>query len=250
MSRYRSQRFQTAARSHSLSIESALSEFFAYHERKGDSASHLSELRSYLVGGTQRYGKTRAWLPLLPWSRQAKVGSVAALDRNSLGSYLDHVRSRATRGDYGKVCAILKRLLGFFVLDGILDAVPMRIDQPKRMKAEVKVFTEEEMLPLRDVVIKETPRDWAIFMLLNDTGLRANEVCSLRLDDIRWDRRELIVRPSVAKNKAFRVIPLHASLPALRRYRDMRGDDTSACDRFFLGDYTHPSLLALISVGC
>jgi hypothetical protein len=124
VSRYRSQRFQTAARSHSLTIESALAEFFAYHERKGDSVSYLSELRSYLTGGTQRYGKTRAWLPLLPWARQAKIGSVAALDRGALGSYLDHVRSLATRGDYGKVCAILKRLLGFFVLDGILDERP------------------------------------------------------------------------------------------------------------------------------
>lgn len=240
MSRFRSQRFQTAPRGHSLTIESALAEFFAYHERKGDSQSYLSELRSYLIGGTQRYGKTRAWLPLLPWSRQAKIGSVAALDRSALGSYLDYVRSLATRGDYGKVCAILKRLFGFFVLDGILDAAPMRIDQPKRMKAEVKVFTEDEMLRLRDVVAKETPRDWAIFMLLNDTGLRANEVCSLRFDDIRWDRRELIVRPSVAKNKTFRVVPLHASLPALRRYRDVRGDDTSSCDRFFLAYYSTP----------
>ena len=115
----------------------------------------------------------------------------------------------------------------------------MRIDQPKRLKAEVKVFTEDEMLRLRDVVAKETQRDWAIFMLLNDTGPRTNEMCSLRFDDIRWNRRELIMRPTVAKNKAFRVIPLHASLPALRRYRDIRGDDTSSCDRF-LAYYSTP----------
>lgn len=176
MSRYRSQRFQTAARSHSLSIESTLAEFFAYHERKGDSTSYLSELCSYLIGGTKRYGKTRAWHPLLPWSRQAKIGSVAALDRSALESYLDYVRSLATRSDYGKVCAILKRLLGFLVLDGILDEAPMRIDQPKRMKAEAKVFTEDEMLRLRDVVIKETPRDLAIWFRANERRVPSDEI--------------------------------------------------------------------------
>jgi integrase/recombinase XerD len=118
--------------------------------------------------------------------------------------------------------------------------MPLRIEQPKRLKAEIKVFTEDEMLRLRDVVSKESPRDWAIFMLLNDTGLRANELCSLRFEDIRWERRELVVRAAVAKNKSFRIIPLGASLPALRRYRDIRGDKTDSCARFFLAYYSTP----------
>jgi site-specific recombinase XerD len=240
VSRYRSERFKTNSENFDLTVESGLIEFFAYHQRKGDSQSYLNELRSYLVGGTHRFGKTRSWLPLLRWSKNEGIRNVSALDRLALGSYLDHVRSLATRGDYGKVCAILKRLFEFFVLDDIIEAAPMRIDQPKRLKAEIKVFTEEEMLRLRDVVAKETPRDWAIFMLLNDTGLRAKELCLLRLDDIRWERRELAVRPAVAKNKTFRIIPLGASLPALRRYLDVRGADANGCDLFFLAYYSTP----------
>jgi site-specific recombinase XerD len=240
VSRYRSKHFIGATQSHGLTVESGLQEFFSYHERKGDSISYLNELRSYLVGGSQRYGKTRRWLPLLRWSQQEQVSHVAGLDRAALGSYLDYVRSLSTKGDYAKVCAILKRLFDFFVLEDIIKALPVRIDQPKRLRAEIKVFTEAEMFRLRDVVARENPRDWAIFMLLNDTGLRASELCTLCVDDIRWERRELVIRPSVSKNKAFRVIPLGASLQALRRYWDIRGTEVGSCSRFFLAYYSTP----------
>lgn len=44
------------------------------------------------------------------------------IDRETVGSYLDHVRALATRGDYGKVCAILKCLFRFFQFEGFIQA--------------------------------------------------------------------------------------------------------------------------------
>lgn len=91
---------------------------------------------------------------------------------------------------------------------------------------------------MRQVVAQENARDWAIFMLLLDTGIRASELCNLCLDDVRWDRQELIIRPQIAKNRSFRIVPLFGCVKALRKYRAMRGD-SARCDRLFLAfDHT------------
>jgi len=240
MSRYRSERFQSRGSTSAISLEAAIREFLLAHERKGDSESYLTELRSYLIGGSAHYWKQRPWSTLVRWANARALVSVGDLDKEQVGAYLDHVRTEATKDVYGKVCAILKRFLDFCVTESYLDAVPMRIQRPKRLRAEIKVFTPEEMMRLRNVVIKENVRDWAIFMLLNDTGLRASEICNLRADDFRWERQEVIIRPQIAKNKSFRIVPLSASLRPLQRYRQVRGDDMTACDKFFLAFYTTP----------
>jgi integrase len=111
---------------------------------------------------------------------------------------------------------------------------------PKRLKAQIKVFTPEEIERMRQVVTKENARDQAIFMLLLDSGIRASELCNLRLDDVRWERQQLIIRPEIAKNASHRLIPLYGSMKALRKYRSMRGDDTSQCDKLFLSFFFSP----------
>jgi site-specific recombinase XerD len=239
VTRYRSERFQSRDSASAISIETAIREFLLAHERKGDSESYLRELRSYLIGGAGYFGKQRSWSTLVRWADARTLDSIRNLGKEQLGAYLDHVRTVATKGDYGKVCAILKRLLDFCVAESYIDVV-LRIERPKRLRAEIKVFTPEEMIRLRNVVIKENVRDWAIFMLLNDTGLRASELCNLRADDFRWERQEVIIRPQIAKNKSFRIVPLSASLRALQRYRQVRGDDMAACDKFFLAFFTTP----------
>jgi hypothetical protein len=61
VSRYRSNRLP-AASDHAVGIEEAVDDFLLYHQRKGDSESHLLELRSYLLGSSGYHGKRRAWL--------------------------------------------------------------------------------------------------------------------------------------------------------------------------------------------
>jgi len=66
-------------------------------------------------------------------------------------------------------------------------------------------------------------------MLILDTGIRASELCNLRPDDLRWDRKELIIRPQIAKNRSFRILPLFGCVKALRKYRALRRE-TARCD--------------------
>jgi len=135
---------------------------------------------------------------------------------------------------YAKLCAILNRFLRYVVQHDHLPTIPLEVPRPKRLRAEVKVFTQAEMLRLRDVVTREHARDWAIFMLLTDTGMRASELCGLRVQDVRWDRGEVEIRPENAKNRSYRILPLAASLPALRKYQALRGSDTTQTEALFL----------------
>lgn len=63
--------------------------------------------------------------------------------------------------------------------EGELSALPFETPRPKRLRSEIRVFTFAEMLRLRDLVRTENVRDWAIFMLLLDTGMRTGELCRL-----------------------------------------------------------------------
>jgi integrase len=72
-----------------------------------------------------------------------------------------------------------------------------------------------------------TMRDLAIFLLMLDGGLRPGEVLCLRLDDVSYGRRRVVVRKrddhprgARAKSRRERVVDLHEprTLDALNRY--------------------------------
>jgi integrase len=83
---------------------------------------------------------------------------------------------------------------------------------------------------------------WAIAheVAVVHTALRCGELCSLRVEDVRFDRREVEVRAPVSKNKSARVAPMNASVPALRRYLKLRNDSTRQTEAFFLPFYSTP----------
>jgi len=214
-------------------IETTINAFLDAQERMGRSPRYLEKLRSYLIGG----GKRTAWTPLLPWSI-GRVDALASLDRSQVEAYLSQA-SKATRLVYAKVCMISGLFLTWCVSEDELPALPCLIPRPKRLRAEIRVFVRAEVLRLRDIVRQENVRDWAIFLLLLDTGIRASELCGLHVADIRWDRGEVLIRPEISKNRRPRVILLSGSLSALRKYRILRGDSHED-SAFFLSFYSTP----------
>ena len=63
----------------------------------------------------------------------------------------------------------------------------------------------EKVLSTPDQVTPRGLRDFAILLLLARLGLRACEVVSLELDDIRWRERKLVIR---GKGRVFESLPL------------------------------------------
>ena len=236
MSRYRSSPYSPQRQQSSISISVAINDFLAAHRRKGDSDRYVTELESYLVGK----GHRSRWEPLQRWCEREAVGEIRSLTKNVLERFLDDTRERTSAIVYGKVCAIVMLFLKHVVSEDILPELPLHIRRPRRIRTEIRTFTQSEMIRLRDFVANESIRDQAIFMLLADTGIRSSELCSLRISDFRWDRRELVIRPQIAKSRTARIVPIAASLTALQQYRRLRTDDQTETDAFFLSYYSTP----------
>jgi integrase/recombinase XerD len=238
MSRFRkgTRLAQSGAVSETRSIKSAVDEFLALHVRKGSGERYREELTSYLVGA----GRRSRWQPLTRWCAASGLQTVSALDTATLSAYLVETRAAVGQNVYFKLCSILRLFLNFLVSQGFLPTLPLDVVRPKRLKAGIRVFTQDEIRRLADVVKSENARDWAIFLLLLDTGIRATELCSLRLSDVHNERQELTIRASVAKNKSERTVPLSASLPALRKYLKLRGSSSDQTGSFFLSFYSTP----------
>lgn len=236
MSRYRKgTQFTPIPTPNGLPIRTAVQAFLEHHERLRHSPRYIEELQSYLVGNGER---TR-WLPLLPWSSGQGIELLQHLDRSQLEAYTAQA-SHAPSSVYPKACAILALFLRWCVIEGELSTMPFEPPRPKRLRSEIRVFTRGEMLRLRDLVRSENVRDWAIFMLLLDTGMRTGELCQLHLADVHWDREEVVIRPEISKNHRGRTIPLSGSLSALRKYRALRSDASDHCPNLFLAFYSTP----------
>jgi integrase len=217
------------------SITDAINGFLAYHHRKGSSCRYIEELRSYLVGN----GRRSNWIPLEPWTQRNGLATLADLTRESAAKYLSQTRDQATRYVYFKVCCILGSFFRYLVTEGLLERAPLQIIRPRRPQTEFRIFTPEEMRALASVVRRETARDWAIFLLFLDTGLRSSEICSLKMSDLHLERAEIEVRAVVSKNGRSRTIPLTGSVQALKEYLRTR-PASETCDWLFLSFYSTP----------
>jgi len=87
-------------------------------------------------------------------------------------------------------------LWNWMVSEGVLDASPMeRIPAPRTLADRIRPFNTEQIEALLGAAkrTRYPKRDEAILLLLLDTGMRASELCSLRLCDVDMDTRSLNV---------------------------------------------------------
>lgn len=79
-------------------------------------------------------------------------------------------------------------------------------------------------------------RDWAVIALLLDTGMRASELCNIKLDDINWDDRLIRV---VGKGNKERMVPFCTKMKTgLKRYLKVRQSPDT--DMFFVNHFGQP----------
>ena len=172
-------------------------------------------------------------------SQDAGDGQVdpGAFDAVTIRNHL-LARSHGRSGEYMRLMAVaLRSFLGFLFLRGevprnLAYAVPMV--RKWRQSSVPRFLTPEQEAAVLASPDRSTPRgrrDYAVLLLLARLGLRAHEVVSLELDDIRWRSGELVVH---GKGQRVERMPLLADVgEALAIYlHEDRG--ASASRRVFL----------------
>lgn len=152
----------------------------------------------------------------------------------------DHLlaRSSGRPGEYMRLMAVaLRSFCHFLFLRGdtprdLADSVPTV--RTWRQSAVPKLLTPEQEESVLAATDRSTPcgcRDYAILLLLARLGLRAGEIVSLELGDIRWRAGELVIH---GKGQMVESLPLLADVgEALASYLH-EGRGTSASRRVFL----------------
>ncbi len=184
---------------------------------------------------------------------QAGCLSPESFDALMIRSFiLEHTLNRS--GEYTRLlCTALRSFFRFLVLCGeaprdLSNAVPMvRKYRQAVLPAFLSPEEVESVLTATDRLTLSGRRDYAILLLLARLGLRAGEIVSLELDDIRWRAGEIVVR---GKGRMVDHLPLLSDIgEALALYlREDRG--VSASRRVFLRIWApHNGLTGPAAVG-
>lgn len=89
-----------------------------------------------------------------------------------------------------------------------------KIPMMEGQEEQLKLFTDEELMLLLEKPRKSDTfaewRTWAIVNWVLGTGNRASTICDVRLVDISYGRKEIVLRHT--KNKKAQIVPLSSSL--------------------------------------
>ncbi len=117
--------------------------------------------------------------------------------------------------------------------DGLEDAVPMVPHRRSGLVRHLDRGSFEQLIASLDTSSARGLRDRAIILCIARLGLRASEVCRLRLDDIDW--REGVIRVRARKTGHGALLPITAEVgAALADYLQHGRPDTPARQVFVL----------------
>jgi site-specific recombinase XerD len=155
------------------------------------------------------------------------------LARMDIVAFINHLASqKATSGTRKRKLASIRGFLTFLKDNQIIYGNPAdTIEGPIREERDPAILLKTEYKALLQVA-GENPRDFAIVMLFLQTGLRVSELVNLKLQDVDFAGKELIVRQG--KGRKDRGVPLVGqALKALKAYLAVR-DRRSEYDNVFL----------------
>jgi len=169
--------------------------------------AHLRDERGLRKGSLQQYG---FHLRRLEWYL-ARIGAceLAALSPAILSAFVADCHLADEAGTSGKrlgrssmigLCCSLRVFLRYLYREGLVarDLSPS-IETPRqyRLADLPRSISWEEVRRVLEAVDRRTAvgrRDYAMLLLMVTYGLRGHEVAEMRLDDLDWERGELLVR--------------------------------------------------------
>jgi integrase/recombinase XerD len=173
----------------------------------------------WLYNTPTRKGKRRDELTLEAYLRDVKLFGLGPdqLSHESLMTYLGQFESKPNT--YNRKLASMRMLIRWARLEGLIDHDPAAWipfldairESPRDKLPEERMQLEatvEAGLHLRKKTVMHSVlglRDQVIFELMNDAGLRENEVAELRLDDLHLDEGYIHVLGKGDKHRKVRI---------------------------------------------
>ncbi len=142
----------------------------------------------------------------------ASPSKISGLSPSDVHTFVATQAVTLGRSERKAMCASLRSFFRFLLLRGYVtrDLAPCVPVIPSfKLDRLPRVIPREHIDRILAVVNRATPvgrRDYAILLLLASYGMRAGQLCALRLDDINWRRRTIRIR--AAKGGRDTVLPL------------------------------------------
>ena len=120
-----------------------------------------------------------------------------SIQTSHIESYITEAGTRLNRASLQHDIGALRGFLRFLSIDGRVPAgLDRQIDTPRlyRLEQLPRALPWETVRKLLQSIDRTSPmglRDYAMFLLIATYGLRASEVVSISLEDIRWRQRSL-----------------------------------------------------------
>lgn len=166
---------------------------------------------------------------------------VEALGAGVLRLYMGDCMARLSPGGAHARMRAVRALCGFLVSEGLLEVNPFnRLKLPKVPDVDLDVIQERDFrVLLAAAAIGRNPlRDQAILSALLDTGLRASELCGVRLEDVIRSQGGIVVRRGKGGKQRF--VPVSKlTMKRLARYEGQERPH-STLESLFLTDAHTP----------
>ncbi len=177
---------------------------------------------------------------LSKFARNLGLPSLAIMDRTHIRHWLSSLHQKGNKPATVSIrYRSLNRFFGWCVTEEERCDNPMDRVDPLRIPSEIQAYYQLDDV---ETVVKSIGRstlhdlrDAAVVMVLYDSGVRAAELCGMKVDDLDWRDRTILVTGKASKQR--RVGIGSKSAMAIERYLRKRGTKS---DWLWLGSGSKP----------
>lgn len=206
-------------------------------------ANHLHAFLAYLEGKNRSEATLKAYRidlwQFFIWLQQNNLTATtpAHIERADISEYMTFLSRQGMSGvSRARKLSAVREFFRYLLNNEVIEKSPAAgLETPKRERKSRGFLQQSEYNAFLSLA-GSNPRDYAIFQLFIQTGVRVSELVKLRIADVDLDARTLHVQ---GKGKAERTIPLEKKvIQAVKNYLAVRGAHNP--EHLFLNRYGEP----------